>query len=156
MSVSKGSPVPWKVSDAAIFAVCTFVGLSLVLFAWYGASGSDRSSTQVECVDAAVAGALVATAGNVLWILSGRRAVGLRTARQTERLERFMELEPAAEAGLAASTREKPVIDSLVAAKNLTVYHRPDCPLVDGRHVRRFNPSSSRSPAKEPCGVCLP
>ncbi len=156
MSASKGSPVPWKVSDAAIFAVCTFVGLSLVLFAWYGASGSDRMSTQVEWADAAVAGALVATAGNVLWILSGRRAVGLRRARQTERLERFTELAPSADVALATSTREIPVIDILVAAKGLSLYHRPDCPLVDGRHVRQFNPSSSRSLAKEPCGVCLP
>lgn len=152
-TASRGS-VPWRLSDAAIVSVSTFIGLATVIFGWYGVSGTDRLSAQMEWADAAVGGALVAATGNVMWILSGRRAVGLRRAAQTDRLNAFVDAQAALPVVVDTQTAELMALTGFVVLRGMTLYHRPDCRLVGGRRVTRFNPSNRRS--RRPCGVCLP
>jgi hypothetical protein len=154
VSRTRGSPVPWRVSDAVTLAACTFVGASVVIFAWYGASGTDRLSAQVEWADLAVVGALVAAAGNVVWVLSGRRAVGLRRAAQMEHLGLFLDSRLAVAGADESPTLELLLDAGLVAVKGLTLYHRADCPLVSGRRVARY--TARNGSTREPCGVCIP
>jgi drug/metabolite transporter (DMT)-like permease len=52
--------------------VLVLVGLAVVVAAWAGASGQDKLGPQLPYLNLAVAGAVVAAAGNVLYLVGYR------------------------------------------------------------------------------------
>src|SRR5207237_1367274 len=68
--------LPWGVTDMLIVYGMTFVGLLLVFLAWFGTSASVRLGSQVRWTDVGVAGVIILGAGNLLWLLRGKRATG--------------------------------------------------------------------------------
>ena len=123
----------------------TFVGLLLVFLAWYETSASVRLGSQVRWTNVGVAGVIVLGAGNLLWLLRGKRATG--------QLRRHV-------LPLVALDDHTPVearpASPLVAGPDMTRFHRADCPLVAGKQVRAAARESHVRAGREPCGVCLP
>jgi hypothetical protein len=140
--------VPWTLGDLMILYACTFVGLLLVGIAWYGASSSVAVSAQVRWANLAVGGLILLGAGQLAWLLTGRRAVGelRRHVLRQARSDAVVEQAPVAHA--AENGR-------FVAAKNMTRYHRPACLLVAGKKVEAGAETKLQKRGLRPCGVCL-
>src|SRR5947199_77054 len=60
----------------------------------------------------------------------------------------------AAANGVTAGRASRP--DALVAAPNMTRYHRRACPLAAGKTVRPATRAAHERAGRRPCGVCQP
>ena len=130
-------PVPWKLGDLLVLYVCTLGGLVLVGVGWFGTSSSVVVGDQVRWVVVGAAGVIVLGAGNLAWLLTGRRAVGeLRRRLVAER--RLLSVPP------SASTMR------LVSGPNMTRAHLDSCPLVAGKPVATVTATDGL----RRCGVC--
>jgi len=134
---------PWATQDGLRAGVLVGSGAAACLVAWAAASGRAAVADQTGFVSLGVAGFLVAFAGEVSWVLRGRRAVGRRAVL-------LLGGPPQARSGWAA-----PRADELVAGAGLRLYHRADCRLAgsawaaDGR-------AGHEAAGRRPCGVCRP
>jgi len=138
---------PWRLGDAMSLLTLNAVGVALVITGWYVAAGRLLFHDQVPGANVAIAGIIVAGAGNGVWLLTGRRAVGMRrnaVGAAVEERYRSRPLRPAV------------VATTLVAAKGMTRYHRPDCVFVAERRVTANKRETHESRGRKPCGVCRP
>ena len=138
---------PWRLGDAMSLVTLNAVGIGLVLIGWYVAAGRLLFHDQVSGANVAIAGIIVAGVGNGVWLLTGRRAVGLRRRTVAEAIERRYR------------GRKRPIAEAtttLVAAKGMTRYHRPDCVFVAERRVTANKRETHESRGRTPCGVCRP
>jgi hypothetical protein len=150
VKVSDGSAVPWRIGDLVLLYLVNLAGLILILVAWFEASGDLTIRAQIPWVNVGVAGIIVAGAGNLLWLLTGRRAVGELRRRLTVRL-------PGA-GSAASSVRAQPDMELgvFVAGTGMTRYHRPDCPFVEGKRVTVASEDGHLSAGRVACDVCIP
>ena len=132
-------------SDLLAVYATTFVGLLLVVLAWFETSASVRLNNQVRWTNVGVAGVIVLGAGNLLWLLRGKRATG-----ELRRL--VLPLVPIGDDGPI----EVPRADPLVAGRDMTRFHRVDCPLVAGKRVSAARREAHVRAGRAACGVCLP
>ena len=124
------------------------VGLALVVAGWYVAAGRLLFHDQVSGANVAVAGVIVAGVGNGLWLLTGRRALGLRRRAVAGAIERQYRERPGPEPPAQATT--------FVASKAMTRYHRPDCVFVAERPVVARTAKTHQKQGRTPCEVCRP
>lgn len=145
------SRLAWRDGDIVMVSATALVGLVLLVAAWFGASGSGSPMHTATWLNVAAGGFAVFGAGNFLWLLRGRRAIG-------ERRVALISLEPAdgppapprsPRAGHASSG--PPTALRLVTVPGMARVHDPDCPLVAHKPVR---PASAGD--GDPCGVCQP
>src|SRR5437764_15138 len=73
-----GRPLPWQVGDLLTLWFFSAAGALLLFMAWWGASGTPRQSREILWLDVGVIGLLIFGTGAVIWLLTGRRAVGHR------------------------------------------------------------------------------
>jgi hypothetical protein len=137
---------PWGPVDAVRIATLNVVGLALVLSGWVLASGQLLFKHQVTGANVAIAGIVFAGVGDGLWLLSGRRALGVRKRTLTSAIEHTPWKPRAVEA----------TQPTLVAAKGMTRYHRPDCAFVAGRRVYSRKRETHENQGRQPCAVCKP
>jgi hypothetical protein len=121
--------VPWGMGDLLAIYATTFIGLLLVFLAWFGSSASVRLNNQVRWTTVGVAGVIVLGAGNLFWLLRGKRATG--------ELRRLLLLQVPVD---DEAPVEAPRAGPLVAGKDVTAASKD-------AHVRS---------GREACGVCLP
>src|SRR4051794_28658074 len=149
------------VTDRTLLTVGSILmplGVILVLLAWYGAAHTTRLFEQIPYM---ISGGLL---GIVLVIAGGFCYFGFFLARllatSREMLDSLLRIEERFESigvtATAAADRSArlPTVE-LVATKNGTMYHRPDCPAVAGRspaELRRVRDT----PALPPCRICIP
>ena len=124
------------------------LGVFLIGAAWWGVSGTAALDAQVGWANVGVLGVVAAGAGNVNWLLSGRRAVGERRRR------------------LLADVVETPVVanapgvegdgSALVAAEEMTRFHRAGCALAVGKATSAATRAEHDREGRRPCGVCRP
>src|SRR3954471_4036819 len=69
---------PWRLGDAMSLVTLNALGVALLVAGWYMAGGRLLLHDQVPAANVAIAGIIVAGVGNAVWLLTGRRAVGLR------------------------------------------------------------------------------
>ena len=138
---------PWRLGDAMSLLTLNAVGIALVITGWYVAGGRLLLHDQVPGANVAIAGIIVAGVGNGMWLLTGRRAVGMRRNVVGAAIEQRYR----SRARLTAVTETK-----LVAAKGMTRYHRPDCVFVAERRVTANKRETHESRGRTPCGVCRP
>jgi hypothetical protein len=139
--------VPWRLGDLYGLYGTTVGGLLLVAIAWYQASGSIDPDAQVGWTNLAVAGLIILGAGNLVWLLTGRRVVGELRRDVIARLP----LRP-------VTSEHEPVAPSsgaLVAQRGMTRYHRPECLFVTGKAATAASEPSHRRAGRRPCEVCL-
>jgi hypothetical protein len=144
------TPVPWRLPNLLLLTTTTTVGLLLVLVAWAGASGSVQIDTQVRWVNVGTAGVIVLGCGNVLWFLSGRRAVGELRRLVTSRLR------PAVHGHADSVAADAAPAGVLVATQKMSRYHLAACPLAAGKAAVPATEAAHRAAGRRPCGVCLP
>jgi hypothetical protein len=137
--------LPWGVSDLLAVYATTFIGLLLVFLAWFETSASVRLKSQVHWTNVGVAGVIVLGAGNLFWLLRGKRATG-----ELRRL--VLPLVAVDDEGPIEVPRAGP----LVAGPDMTRFHRADCPLVAGKNASAAAREAHARAGREPCGVCLP
>jgi hypothetical protein len=125
------------------------VGVALLVTGWYLAAGRLLFHDQVSGANVAIAGIIVAGVGNGVWLLTGRRAVGLRRRTVAEEIERQYR-------GRARTAPAAEQATIFVAAKGMTRYHRPDCVFVVDRKVTARRRETHESQGRTPCGVCRP
>lgn len=144
MTSPNGSRLAWRDGDIITLAVTTTIGLFTLIGAWFGASGSGSVPQQTLWLNLGVAGFTVFAAGNALWLLRGRRAVGDRRAALVW-LDTDEDEQPAPLPAVAARSGQTVHIPGASRA------HRADCPLVARKQVE---PTDSGE--FTPCGVCSP
>ncbi|MBA4863790.1 hypothetical protein H1V43_20920 [Streptomyces sp. PSKA54] len=69
---------PWRDGDVLTVCATTFIGLAVIVAAWFGVSGTVSATRQAAWLNAGVAGFATAAGGLCLWLLRLRRAVGER------------------------------------------------------------------------------
>jgi hypothetical protein len=151
MIPAKSAPIPWTESDVLRLCTTSAVVLIGIVTSWYGGSGSASTGTQALWFNIGIAGLVIASLGNALWLLRGRGAIGLRRAKLVS-LEvsqgPAVETESAS-ASVADDTLTMPL--GVVRTEGMRHLHRPDCPMVRGKTVEPADPGDG-----VPCGVCQP
>ncbi len=150
MKVPDASPLPWRIGDLIVVYLANLAGLILVLVAWFEVSGELTIHAQIPWVDVGVTGIIVAGAGNVLWLLTGRRAAGELRRRLT------VHLPSAARATSSHGAQPDTALGVFVAGTGMTRYHLTNCPLVEGKRVTAASQDGHLSAGLVPCDVCLP
>lgn len=140
--------LPWRLADMLSLYAMAGVGFVALIVAWWGVSGTTRLSHQMMWVNVGAAGLLIVGAGNCLWLLAGRRAVGERRRLLLDRYEAVGgELEPPHTNG----SGPKPV-----TVTGMRHYHRPGCQLVEGKATSAASVAAHRRARRHPCGMCNP
>jgi hypothetical protein len=136
-------PLPWRLQHLLLLYAALAVAALVMLASWFGASGTTKLSTQIVWLNVGAAGVVLAGTAIALWLMVGRRAVGLRVQGLIGRLAA-----PPVEARRDSAR--------LVAGPRMTRYHREDCPLVQGKRVRPASAAQHQRAGRLPCGVCAP
>jgi hypothetical protein len=146
--------VPWPLAELIRVYALNAAGLITVLAAWWGAAGTVRGTTQVIAIAVAVTAVVVSGSGNAVWVLVGRRAVGIRRTQLRERMEDLV----AALGDITPSDVDEPASPpaSLVTLRKATRYHRSGCDLVAGKPTIPWSADSNSGARRAPCGVCRP
>jgi hypothetical protein len=160
----RGSPTPvlgpWALGDMLALSICTAVGMLLIGAAWDRTNGLVAVRDQVPWLNVGISGVVIIAAGNTVWFLRGRRAVGQRRSRILPIADmRARVCGACAEASLLASQQPDKAAapgSDLVAARTMTHYHRPDCAFAVGKAVRAANRSTHERAGRRPCGICCP
>lgn len=140
---------PWSRLDALVPAVLAVAGLVLIVWGWYGASGTVDLDSQTRWLAVGICGLIVGGLGMVAWLLLGLRAV---TALKHEVLAELESRLPAPE---AASPAAAPAA-ALGTAPGMRRYHRPDCLMISGKDASWAPEAEHVRAGLQPCGVCRP
>ena len=73
--MSDAAPAPWSGRDRLVLAVLNTVGLVTIVTGWLWASGETVFDDQFPATNLAIAGLMMALAGNLAWLFAGRRAL---------------------------------------------------------------------------------
>ena len=69
------APTLWTGRDRRIVALLNGVGLFAIVVGWMWASGETLFDDQLPATNVAIVGLMVTLAGNVVWLLAGRRSL---------------------------------------------------------------------------------
>ena len=69
-------PVPWRVGDLLALVGTWCAGIVLVLVAWFCSDSATSVDSQVRWLNVGVIGVITLGVGNLLWLITGRRAIG--------------------------------------------------------------------------------
>jgi hypothetical protein len=145
---SRGIP-PWTSAELSRVVVSNAVGLGLIGISWYQVAGQLTTRDQLAWLNVGILGVAIAGVANALWLLRGRRNVGLA------RVMVLPDVPPRAAASwnnrLAEDLENQPV-----ASAAMTRYHRPSCPLVDGKTTTAASRRDHERAGKIPCELCEP
>ena len=140
---------PWSRGHFVRLAVIVALGGLVVALAWNATATRGRLEDQTGFVALGVAGFLVAAVAQVIWLLSGRRAVAAHSV-QTQASVAALLQDPIAVPSLPGLS------GALVGAEGMRHYHRPECPIAAGQpwppELRRTHEAAGRTP----CGICQP
>lgn len=145
-------PWPWRVADLVSVTATDLVGLALILSGYYVVAHTADPGRQLLGVNLSVGGLIIALVANAVWLLSGVREVGLL---RRELLSRRPLLEGSSRR-VDGEQRPAAALDHLVSAPTMTLYHRPSCPAVQGKHVIAEGLSSHHKRGRKECTLCLP
>lgn len=146
MNEAEQGTLPWSLSDVRTTGLTIAVGIVLLGWSWFQASGTANLSTEVGWLAVAVFATVFAAAGSCSWVWSGRRAVRVRRSALITELSTDV-LGPVPEVAVDTDPTSIPVV---VPGTNR--YHRDDCLLVRGKRVERLAVASGH----RPCEMCRP
>jgi len=142
---------PWTLEDLFRLLIGDFAGVVLVAISWLEASGELTVRHELAWLRLGISGIGVAGFTNARWLLAGRRVVGLaRTAILPDQMG-----PPTAEAPSTTAAGPMPGaapdIELMVVGAGVSLYHRPDCPLVAGKQTAQL-----AGTGLAPCEACEP
>jgi hypothetical protein len=145
---SRGIP-PWTSAELSRVVLSNALGAVLIAISWYQVAGQLTTRDELAWLNVGILGVAVAGVSNAMWLLRGRRNIGLarvmilpdvppRSAtRWSDRLSEDLENQP-------------------VASAAMTRYHRPSCPLVEGKRTSATSRRDHERAGKIPCELCEP
>jgi hypothetical protein len=146
---------PWSFESLLKLILSDTVAGGFIAGSWFAASGVGSVRQQLPWVAGSLASLVLAGGANALWLLRGRRFVGLRR----------VSLLPGANA-IARSNGHVPRGDhvaadaahalALVSAPNMAHYHQTSCALAVGKPCRSATRTEHEANGLIPCGVCEP
>jgi hypothetical protein len=141
---------PWSRSDARTAFSTGTVGLVILGWAWWEASGSADLDTQTGWLVVGVLGVIVVLKGLVSWLRGGWRAVRVRRAA----VVRAFEAAGLVEAELRSGVEPFEIADdgSYVTVAGSKRFHRRDCLLVRGKPVS----ATAGGRSLRGCEMCKP
>jgi hypothetical protein len=154
-STAAGPPAsPWRRWHRLVLGVGWALGSVTVFAAWWGSSGEPRFDDQLRWVGLSSVGVMFAGAAAGLWLLSGRRAVGIRFFHTVPVLE--VGEANAAELWTVNGASDRAPSERLVATDSMRYFHRTACALAQGKTVRSADRAEHEQRGLRPCGVCRP
>ena len=151
MSSHARASAPWHIGDRLSVLFLGLIGLGGIVFSWWMVAGTAETATQQRWIDVGVVALLLATVGDVVYLLAGRRSVRTRQRSLALRITRL------ADAGLLADgDAAESGTGAVVTAPRMSRYHRGDCLLVRGKAVSRGTVAENERAGRRPCGVCTP
>jgi hypothetical protein len=141
---------PWTPDALIRVAGMNAAGFVLVAVSWFQVSAQLTVRDQLGWLNLGLLGVGLCGAGNALWLLRGRRTIGI--ARRV--------LWPAGPAGPAGTVDAAPPgpthSGELRWASGTARMHRPGCALLNGRADRRISRPQADRHGLRPCEVCEP
>jgi hypothetical protein len=128
---------PWTSARVAGFGVAQAVALGAIVGGWFAAAGQHSSSGVWPWLAVCLGGLGLSAVANGAAFFTARRAIAGRPL-------------PAVDLTGRRPTRAV-VHDGPVSGAGMTLFHRPDCMLVAGKHV-----AVADRAALQPCGICRP
>jgi hypothetical protein len=132
---------PWRADDVTRAVLGQVSGAAMMVAAWFEASGQVTVRGELTWLNLGLVGLIVCGVSNALWLLQGRRNVG------TARVLLLPDPATATAGGLYTAGSDLRVT---VKAPGVTTFHRPDCPLIQGKPTVARGARSNRVP----CQVC--
>jgi hypothetical protein len=142
--------VPWSLSDARTGFLTTTVGAGLLVWAWWETSGAAAVQDHTTWTAVGILAVTLIAAGNLFWVMSGRRAVRLRGAELVRKVEEVQLL--ARPIPRARSITVSPFVVVPGAGR----FHRESCLLVRGKVVHRVPADVGQQDGLRPCEMCEP
>jgi hypothetical protein len=140
--------LPWTNDGLLRLLIAQAVALGLIMASWYAVSGAPALAAQMNGLEFGIAGLALSGGANGLWLLHGRRTVGLaRVATLSSHIS------PDESRGSSIDRRHIDV--ALVAVPGSTRYHRAECPMVAGRTLQPLVETDAAA-AMVPCELCQP
>ena len=145
---SRGIP-PWTSAELSRVVLSNALGAVLIGISWYQVAGQLTTRDELAWLNVGILGVAIAGVSNAMWLLRGRRNIGLarvmilpdvppRSAtRWSDRMAEDLENQP-------------------VASAAMTRYHRPSCPLVEGKQTSAMSRRDHERAGKIPCELCEP
>jgi hypothetical protein len=151
MSSHARASAPWHTGNRLSVLFLSLIGLGGIVFSWWMVAGTAETATQQRWIDVGVVALLLATVGDVVYLLAGRSSVRTRERSLALRMARL------ADAGLLGDgDAAESGTGAVVTAPRMSRYHRSDCLLVRGKAVSRGTVAENESAGRRPCGVCMP
>lgn len=146
--------LPWSNDAALRIILANAAALGLVITSWYLTSGETDLGTQTNWLKLGIAGLVASGVANGLWLLRGRRAVGLaRVALLAEFENGAIEVPLPHAAGSQVLVAGSHV---LVAGDRMTRFHTVSCDLVTGKVVTAADRTDHIAAGRRPCELCRP
>jgi hypothetical protein len=141
--------VPWRVGDVFALVGTSAIGLALVFVAWFCGADALHVESQVRWLNVGIAGVIAIGVGNLLWLITCRRAIG-----ELRRLVVPLASSVVPAAPLAGAADD--VDARLVSSANMTRFHLTSCPFVAGKRVRAATEAAHARAGRRPCDLCAP
>ena len=149
---------PWGSAQRVVLSVGWTLALCAVGFAWFATSGEAVLDDQVGWVAVAAVGVMLAGAVSGAWLLAGRRAVGLR-ARDGLPIPDEGQMADIVDLRVKAPATATPARTNgaaPVASSGMRHFHRPECPLAQGKPVAAAATTDHVKAGRTACEVCQP
>jgi hypothetical protein len=142
---------PWQPRPIAGWAIGTVAAAVVLTCCWYSISGERTFDDQRSALDLAVMCVVAVNVAGAALLISGRRAVGVRSRLL---LAGLPDSQPARTA--AEPLHDLSVVTALVGGTGLTRYHRQGCQIATGRDWAQAPRATHEQEGRMPCGVCRP
>jgi hypothetical protein len=151
MSSHAQTSAPWHTGNRLSVLFLSLIGFGGIVFSWWMVAGTAETATQQRWIDVGVVALLLATVGDIVYLLAGRRSVRTRERSLALRMARLADVGLLGDGDAAESGT-----DAVVTAPRMSRYHRTDCLLVRGKTVSRGMVAENERAGRRPCGVCMP
>jgi hypothetical protein len=153
-SQPRRAPAPWSPADATTTFWPSLLGVAMVAWAWWQASGSASQDEQTTWTVIAVLGVAIVTFGLTAWVRAGRRAVRQRRESLMERLAEAVALVEGAPGTVATTAEVAEPHEGFATYPAATRYHRPGCLLTLGKGAQSLEGGSRAGSSLQPCEMC--
>ncbi|MDT7549752.1 MAG: hypothetical protein QOE84_2146 [Actinomycetota bacterium] len=140
---------PWGLRALLALVGVDLIVVGTVVTAWYHAAQLATPQQQIGWMDLAGVALLVGLGAHTGWLVAGRRAVGSRS-RAVERATESV-LSP-----LTVDTSQEIGDELVLTGDRMTLFHRPGCPLVEGRSTEALAARAALAKGLAACSMCEP
>jgi hypothetical protein len=147
--------LPWTSDNVVRLLVLDLGALTLIIASWYLISGSTSLREQMAWLKLALIGLALSGVANGLWLMSGRRAIGLARVQVLGRLQSAVGAERVDQEQMIDS-QAVPRDDTVFVGARMSRFHRRGCPLAHGRELTGASRAELVDRGYQPCELCEP